>query len=236
MKPAAPTAADPQAERRRIHRRLWLFGLLSLAFVLLGLRADVRAWLNITTLREQAQLLGWWAPLVILAVGACMPLALLPRWPIAFFSGLLYGVAVGGLLANVASLLGAWLQFALARDTFGQASRRLPIAARWQEMLERRDRAFLALLFLRMFPLTSFVATNILAGTLRLPLRTYLVATFLGMLPSTLIYAAWGGLVQKPSPVFYAVLVIGVLFVAAGTVLAQRYLLTRDPTVEPAGD
>ncbi len=236
MSTETAAAAEQQADRRRILRRLVLFGIVSLGLALLSRQTDVRTWLSIESLRDTAQRLGWWAPLAIVVAGVCLPLALLPRWPIAFLSGLLYGVALGSLLANVASLLGAWLQFALARDTLGQASRRLPVAAKWKALLERRDRAFLVLLFLRAFPLSSFVATNILAGTLRLPLRTYLAATFLGMVPSTLIYATWGKVVQKPTTGFYVLVAAVLLFVAGGTVLAQRYLLARRSALEPVND
>jgi uncharacterized membrane protein YdjX (TVP38/TMEM64 family) len=228
--PAAPAVPAPEngdgAARRSSRRSLLVFGLLTTAFVLLGLSGDVRSWLNVEGLRAQARSLGPWAPAILVAAGALMPLALLPRWPLAFVCGVLYGLVWGVLLANAASTVGAWLQFDLARRAAGPAPRRAGgVLPRWRRLLEPRERAFVALFLLRAFPLSNFVATNLLAGFLRLPPRTYLAATFLGMLPSSILYAAWGKLVRKPDAAFYAVVLGALVFLVAGTLLAQRRFL-----------
>ncbi len=222
MKPApAPSVVD---ERRSALKRLGAFVALAAVFVSLSLLPPVRAWMDPDRLAALAGRLGAWGPVLLLAAGIFMPLLFLPRWPVAFLGGMLYGVVWGGLLANVASLLGAWLHFALSQSLLA------PMAAR---LLRRRNgdaltlparHVFPALFFLRAFPLSSFVVTNLLAGSLRIPVRTYLAATFLGMIPSTLMYAAGGKLMKQPSKGFYLLIAVTLAVVVAGTWLARRKL------------
>ncbi len=205
---------------------------------------QTRAWFSVERIEALSQQLGAWGPALILALGAFTPLIFLPRWPLAVVSGMLYGVWIGTLLANVASLLGAALHYALARSLLGPLGARLLRRRRTAEpVVIPRDHAFLALFFLRAFPLSNFVATNLLAGSLRIPSRTYLVASFLGMIPSSLMYAAWGKLVKQPSAGFYTVAALSLAFILVGTVLAQRKFLPwlrrlrgRDPAPRSPGD
>ncbi|MFZ4394863.1 MAG: TVP38/TMEM64 family protein [Kiritimatiellia bacterium] len=203
-------------------RRMAPFVALSACFIVLGLLPGVRQVLRTEEIQRIARELGVWAPLAIVVFALVSPLAFIPRAPIAVVCGLLYGVALGGLLANVASLLGAWLHFRLARHAFSKAVRRHPVAARWRQALSDPHRAFLTLFLLRAFPLSNFTATNILAGALGMRGSVYLPATFLGMIPSTLFYACCGKLVRQPSLSFY--LLLGVLFLVLllGTLLARR--------------
>ena len=219
--PPTPAAAAD----RPPWRRLAPFAALSAAFVALGLLPGVRACLHADGLRHAARELGPWTPLAIAAFAVVSPLAFLPRWPVAFVCGLLYGVGWGGLLANLASTIGAWVHFRLARHAFGGAASRLPPRAeRWRASLADPHTAFAALFLLRAFPLSNFTATNILAAALGLRVRVYLAATFLGMIPSTLLYACWGKLVRQPSPAFYALIAGLFVFLVAGTLFARRRL------------
>ena len=206
-------------------RRLVPFVALSVCCLALGLLPAVREHLKPAELSTFARNLGPWAVLAIVLFSMVSPLAFIPRAPVAILCGLLYGVGPGGLLANVAATLGAWLHFRLARHALGTAGQKHPVAARWRQALADPHRAFLALFLLRAFPLSNFTATNILAGALGMRGRIYLPATFLGMIPSTLFYACFGKLVRKPSLEFY--LLLGGLFlvILIGTLLARRRCL-----------
>jgi len=216
------SAAATPADGRKPVVRAAIFATVCLALLTASLLLPIRQWWSMDRLVAWASRLGWRAPACILAAGATAPLFFLPRWPIAMVSGLLYGVARGTILANVASTLGALAQYALARSMLAPWFRRI---------LERRrsawfdiptDHAFLGLFLLRAFPLSNFVATNIVAGTLRIRLRIYLAASFLGMIPSSLMYAAWGKLMKEPSPTWYAIAGAMLSVTIVGTWWAQR--------------
>lgn len=196
---------------RELRSKLVVFILLSAAFGGVGALTPLRHVWNSGGCAAWVRGLGVWGPLAILAAGALAPLALLPRWPLAVGCGMLYGLAWGGLLANAASTLGAWLQFFLARRALGPAATRL-LARRGRRFAGMRPRQAAALLVaLRVFPLSSFVATNLLAASINLSSRLYVLATFAGMIPSTLMYGAWGRLALHPTA--------GALWMTAGLLL-----------------
>lgn len=217
---------DEAAERRAAMKRLAVFFGLSLLFVGLSLLTPAREWFSVERLSELSRRLGYWGPVLILVVGIITPVLFLPRWPVAFVCGMLYGLVWGSALANVASLLGAWLHFVLSKSLLAPMSARLLRRRNGDRLTIPRRHAFAGLFFLRAFPLSNFVATNLLAGSLRIPTGTYLSATFLGMIPSTLMYAAWGKLMKQPSKGFYWLIAAVMLVLIVGTGLARKKLGT----------
>jgi len=216
------SAVSPSPADKPLGRRLAPFVALSVLFAALGLIPAVREHLQPDALARAARELGVWAIAAIVVFAIVSPLAFVPRAPIAIVCGLLYGVVLGSLLANVASTLGAWVHFRLARRAFGDVAGRHPLAARWRRALEEPRTAFVALFLLRAFPLSNFTATNILAGALRLRDRVYVPASFLGMIPSTLFYACCGKVVRQPSLLYYELLALLLLVILLGTLLARR--------------
>jgi uncharacterized membrane protein YdjX (TVP38/TMEM64 family) len=207
-------------------KRLVVFVVVALAAVVLGTCTEVGAYFNQDAIRRLADALGWGGPAVIILAGLVTPILFLPRWPIALVSGALYGIVLGSLVANVASTLGALLNFVLAKSLLAPSADRLRERYRLTRLKVPRERAFAVLFLLRAFPLSNFVATNLVAGALKIHLGTYLTATFLGMIPSTVMYAAWGKLVKKPSsPWFYAVAAFTLFLIVTGTIVAQKRLL-----------
>lgn len=199
-----------------------LFATVGLAVAILTPIGDH---LTVDSIRDLADELGYLGPTVLVGAGIVSPILFLPRWPIAFVGGLLYGIVGGTVLATFASTLGALLHYALAGSLLATAARRVLARFRLSRTALTPYRFFLAIFFLRAFPLSNFVATNLLAGALRAPLLPYATASFLGMIPSSIMYASWGKLLKKPSTSFYIVAVASAVFIALGTLLARRWLL-----------
>lgn len=185
--------------------------------------------------RALAAELGWWGPLALAGLGLVMPLVLLPRWPIAFSAGLLYGIVWGTALALPIGVMGAWLHYRLARGLLGG------MADRWRQrsMLGRLNTRpahwFWVLFLLRCFPLSHSGATNLIAGSLRVPQAAFIGSAILGMLPSTAMYASWGKLMKKPDPWFYGVAVALLIAFAGFTAIAQRRWLPRAMSATGSG-
>ena len=205
-------------------RRLALFLAVAVLGVLVTRYTHLGRLLNVASITEFADDLGPRGPLYILVAGALMPLLFLPRWPLAFLAGMLYGVGWGTVLATVASTIGAWLHFLLSRTLLAPMSDRLRHRYRLDHLTIPKDKQFLALFILRAFPLSNFVATNLVAGALKLSRSRYILASLLGMIPSTLMYAAWGKLMKKPDPHFYALAVVSLVVVVVGAVAGQKYV------------
>ena len=203
-------------------RSLIVFLLFAAACFCLVYFTPLRQYVHTDNISRLVGHLGPWGPVVIMLIGIFSPLLFLPRWPIAFVSGLLYGVLWGTVLANIASTIGAYLHFVLARSLLKPSSDRLRRRYGIHDMHVPNDKLFVILFALRAFPLSNFVATNLLAGALSIHMGTYLSASFLGMIPSTLMYAAAGKLMKNPSTEFYVLTVAVLVVLIVGTLIARK--------------
>ena len=224
MEPDDSRPTQDQDARPRGIKRLAAFATIAVLGIVLSSFTPVGEVFTKERMGQLAAELGIWGPAAILALGTAGPLLLLPRWPVAFAAGLLYGITLGSLYANVASTLGAWLHFALTQSLLAPAADRLRRKNAILRLDVPRDKAFLVFCMLRVFPLSSYVVTNMMAGILRIRAGTFLASTFIGMIPSTIVYAAWGMLVKKPDATFYYTAAFTLLVFAAGTWLAQRHI------------
>jgi uncharacterized membrane protein YdjX (TVP38/TMEM64 family) len=133
------------------------------------------------------------APLAFVAVYAAATALSLPGALFLTLSGgFLFGTWLGGLLSVVGATGGACALFLIARSSLGAALRER--AGPWLQRLEagfRRD-AFSYLLVLRLVPLFPFWLVNLVPALLDVPLATFALATFLGIIPGGLVYAGVG--------------------------------------------
>jgi uncharacterized membrane protein YdjX (TVP38/TMEM64 family) len=106
--------------------------------------------------------------------------------------GLLFGALLGAGLAVVGATIGAAVLFLLARSAFA------PLVAERAEGLLGPLRAGLArdgffyLLSLRLVPVFPFWLLNLAPALLGMAFAPYLAATFLGIIPGTLVFAGIG--------------------------------------------
>jgi uncharacterized membrane protein YdjX (TVP38/TMEM64 family) len=106
--------------------------------------------------------------------------------------GFLFGVAAGTLYAVVAATLGATVVFLIAKTALGDSLRRKAGPAMCRMEAGFRENALNYLLFLRLIPVFPFWLVNLVSAFLGVPLRTYILATALGIIPGTLVYASIG--------------------------------------------
>jgi uncharacterized membrane protein YdjX (TVP38/TMEM64 family) len=124
----------------------------------------------------------------IVAVAASLPGGLL----ITISGGFLFGWFVGGLVTVFAATIGASILFLVATTSLGDVLRAR--AGPWLNKLEKGfgQNAFSYLLFLRLVPAFPFWLINIAPAFLGIPLRTYVIATFIGIIPGTFVFAFLG--------------------------------------------
>jgi uncharacterized membrane protein YdjX (TVP38/TMEM64 family) len=102
------------------------------------------------------------------------------------------GVAIGATLTVVGATVGATILFLIARSAVGDALRQRagPFLARMSEGFSRN--AFNYLLFLRLVPAFPFWAVNLAPALLGMRLLPYVIATFIGIIPATVVFSAFG--------------------------------------------
>ena len=124
---------------------------------------------------------------------------LLPGSVLTLAAGFAYGVVQGTLLVMVASMLGSVAAFVLGRTVLrGRIERKLADQPRFAAV----DRAvaaqgFKVVLLLRLSPVFPFNVLNYALGLTQVPLRTYALASLLGMFPGTVLYVYLGSLVTS---------------------------------------
>lgn len=108
--------------------------------------------------------------------------------------GFLFGRWMGTFLIVISATLGAVAVFWLARYLFAEwAQKRLQQSALSQKLLNGFDEdAFNYLLFLRLVPLFPFWLVNLAPAFTAVTMRTYLVTTFIGIMPGSFIFANLG--------------------------------------------
>jgi len=163
----------------------------------------LRDYLNFEALREnRAALLAFrdahFALTALLFVAAYVGLVAfsLPGATIATLTGgFLFGTALGTAFNVTGATIGATLIFLAARHGFGE---RLSERIDASEGMVRRikdgiDENQWSMLFLmRLLPVVPFFVANIVPAILELPLRRYVISTFLGIMPGAIVYTSVG--------------------------------------------
>ena len=133
------------------------------------------------------------APMVFIAVYAAATALSLPGALILTLAGgFLFGVVLGGLWSVLGATAGAVMVFQIARSAFGASWRQR--AGPWLQRMEAgfREDAFAYLLVLRLVPLFPFWLVNLVPAFLGVSLRTFTLASILGMIPAAFVYASAG--------------------------------------------
>jgi len=107
-------------------------------------------------------------------------------------AGFLFGTVLAAALVVVGATLGAVAVFLAARTAFGDCLRARAGSALTRMRDGFQKNAFNYLLVLRLIPLFPFWLVNLVPAFLGVPLRTYVLATFFGIIPGTVIFASLG--------------------------------------------
>ncbi len=166
------------------------------AFFALGLEE----YLSFTALSEHRQaLLAWYADntaqlvigflaLYVLVVAFSVPGAV---W-MTIGGGFLFGLALGTALVVAAATVGAVAVFLVARYALGDYLRSKAGPAMRRMETGFRENALSYLLVLRLVPLFPFWLVNLVPAFLGIPLRTFVLGTFFGIMPGSFVFVSVG--------------------------------------------
>lgn len=176
--------------------------IILLALVGIGLFCylDLGRLLTLESLKDNRQLLlQYHAEHALLVVVAFMAiyilqtgLALPGATMLSLAAGAVFGPWLGTLYAVTAASVGATLSLLVTRYLLRDA-----VLQRFGDKLEGinrelEQRGLNYLLFLRLVPLFPFFLINLAAGLTRLPLRTFVLGTFFGIIPGGFVYVNAG--------------------------------------------
>ena len=188
-----------------------------------------RVFFDITAMRERLRAYGWYGGFVFIAFAGLFTGVGIPRLWISVLAGGFYGAVLGTVIGHLSSLLGATLNFFIARWFLrGPVIRRMPARLKvWYERFNRRG--FKYLLYMRLFPLSNATVTNTVGGVSRMTFPHFIAATFIGYLPLTIVFAIFGSSAAKQN--YWQLLIGAAIFV---TVLTVEHGLRRRVNAELA--
>lgn len=180
-------------------KKLALLVLLA-AGIALFFALDLKQYLSLAALKANREALqAWYAAHTVAMVAGFMAIYIiqtalsLPGAAIlSLAAGAIFGSLLGTVYAVIAASTGAALAFLVTRYLL-----RDTVLARFGTQLEGMNReleqrGFNYLLFLRLVPLFPFFLINLAAGLTRLPLRTFVLATTVGIIPGGFVYVNAG--------------------------------------------
>ncbi len=188
--------------RERVLTLLRRFGPLAVIVILFvaALASGVADHISLEELRARGSQLQSFAhnrPLLCAAiylaiyvgtVAVSLPGALI----LSLTGGFLFGPIGGGFAAVTGATGGSTVIYLVFRTAFGDILRRKPGAflARVEEGF--KGDAFNYLLTLRLIPAFPLLIVNVAAGLMNIRVRTFVLASLLGMIPSSFVYAGIG--------------------------------------------
>lgn len=189
---------------------------------------------HLVAAREWLAQVGPWAPIMFVLLYVVATVLLVPGSALTLAAGALFGVVRGTLLVSFAATLGATTAFLVGRH----------LARTWVEARLQRFSGFgpiqaavaregwKIVLLTRLSPVFPFTLLNYAFGLTRVSLRHYVLASWLGMLPGTVLYVYLGSLSGEVveasggggqrSPLEWAALSAGLVAALAVTVFITR--------------
>lgn len=181
-----------------------LMRLLPLAVIVAAMAAffafDLDRFLSFEALRDHREFLLTWTAdnqalaALIFVVGYCVMVALsLPGavWA-TLAGGFIFGTWIGGLYVVIGATLGATAIFLIARYALADFFRAKAAGAISKMETGFNENAMSYMFVLRLVPLFPFWLVNLVPAFLGVKLRTYMIGTFFGIMPGSLVYASVG--------------------------------------------
>jgi len=148
---------------------------------------------------EQVRALGVWGPVLLGAVYIAATVFMLPGSILGLGAGFLFGVVPGVITISISSTLGAGAAFLvgrfLARDWVAKKVAAMPRFAALDAAVAREG--FKIVFLTRLSPVFPFNLLNYAYGLTGVPFSHYFPASWIGMLPGTILYVYLGSAAQS---------------------------------------
>ena len=204
-----------------------LIGLVIAAFTL-----PIVDWLAAFFAWVQANPAVAWAVFIVFYVSAVV--LMLPGSILTLGAGYLFGLGYGFAIVSFASTVGATCAFLVgrffAREWVAGKLSAMPRFSALDRAVGARGAA--VVLLTRLSPAFPFTLLNYALGLTQVPLKTYVLVSWLGMMPGTLLYVYLGSIAQNLTAVFSGELAespVGntLLYLGLAATLALTVLITR---------
>ena len=225
----ASTSAAPRAGSRG---KIALWALLAVGLVLAAHYFDAPARLRVAL--DGIARLGPWGPVLFALLYVAATVFFLPGSILTVGAGVVFGLARGFVIVSISATLGATAAFLvgryLARAFIAGKIEGHPKFKAIDEAVAREGWKIVGLT--RLSPVFPFILLNYAFGLTRVSLRDYFFASWIGMMPGTVMYVYFGSLAgdlaavgtgqRATSTAEWVLRVVGLLATVAVTVYITR--------------
>src|SRR5207248_154182 len=159
-------------------------------------RAEFAGWLSgfIGWIRD----IGWWGPLVFAVCYGVVALVI-PGSLLTLGAGFAFGVVLGTTVVSAGSVTTAAIAFGLGRTLArGWVEAKVAGSPKFRAIDQAvAENGFKIVLLTRLSPVFPFTLLNYAFGLTKVRFRDYLVASWVGMLPGTVLYVYLGSTVRE---------------------------------------
>lgn len=138
--------------------------------------------------------LGAWAPVYFFLFYVVTSGIIMPSFVLKIFSGTLFGIWGGFVFISVAAAVSSLIKFLLARYYFrDDVAKKIKKSPKWKAVDEVvEEEGWKMLILLRNVPVLNSMFLNYICGITKMTMRDFVFASFIGRIPSTLLYAYLG--------------------------------------------
>lgn len=186
--------------------------LIALSFSAFWYREDILLWLKNLEMLSMDMPVFTAAILIVLKMISA-PLGF-PGIPLTLLTGSLLGNFFGTITALIGNTFGATLAFAISRYILREYVQnnivsKYPLIKKYEERI--KNHALQTVIILRLIPLFPFNALNFILGVTSIPLRKYIIGSFIGMIPGTFLFVYFGGSLRMLSPLDITLAIAGIV-------------------------
>src|SRR6059058_3147885 len=192
-----PVAESPAASSKIRSRLRWVVYAIAAIVVLVGAK-----YFHVQDLLKEALdwigKLGPWGPVIFAGLYVVATVLFIPGSVLTLGAGAVFGVALGSVCVSISATLGATAAFLVGRYLARDAIARKIAKNEEFATIDRAvaDEGWKIVLLTRLSPVFPFTLLNYAFGLTRVKLSHYVVASWLGMIPGTVMYVYLGSLIN----------------------------------------
>ncbi len=173
----------------------WLIGLIAIIGVFVALKFLIpKEWWE--GLQSWIEGLGPWGPIIFILIYIVAAVALVPCSALTVVAGFVFGVVWGTVWVSIGSVLGAAASFLIGRHFVRDWVEKKTADNKNFQAVDKaiETGAFKIVTLIRLSPLFPFNLLNYFFGVTKVRFWTYVLGSWIGMLPGTIMYVYIGHL------------------------------------------
>jgi uncharacterized membrane protein YdjX (TVP38/TMEM64 family) len=209
-----------ESKHRSLLRPFLLIFLISTIFIIAYIFGFGE---HLSDLQPWIQSWGIWAPVVYLLIYLGIVLISLPATPFGIIAGIIFGSTIGIILIIIGATLGSAFTFLIARyfarDSVSRWVKDNPRFQRLDQLIETHGT--IIVIVTRLVPLFPFNILNYGFGLTKIPFKTYMLWSTIGMIPGTIVFvggsdAIYQSLTTGSIPLELTILIVSMILLMMG--------------------